>query len=341
MDIDMGALRELVQDRGIDFETAVQTVEEALLAAYHRNDDAHEVARAVMDRKNGQVTIWAKVDGSEEETDATPENFGHIAVAKARQVVQNKLREAEEHKMLGEFANKYREIVSATIEPFEATPQGAERSRGRILASQRGAVKLKVGDVEAIMPLHEQVSTEEYKPGNRFYVYVIEVGRGQNGAQVVVSRSHPQLVEKLFKKEVPELEKGEVEIASIAREAGHRTKIAIKSNKEGVNPKGALIGPQGLRARAVMEELNGEKIDIIDWDENPAKFIANALSPAKAIGVKILDEAAKAARVVVPGSQLSLAIGREGQNARLAARLTGWKIDVVSDGTGNPEEAKG
>jgi len=184
---------------------------------------------------------------------------------------------------------------------------------------------------EGIMPPHEQVPGERYRHGDRVRAYVTDVSRGTRGAQIILSRTHPGLVRKLFEREVPELSSGDVEIVSVAREAGHRTKMAVRSKVRGVNAKGACIGPMGQRVRAVMTELGGEKIDIVDYSEDPARFIANALSPARVAAVGVIDAEERTARAIVPDFQLSLAIGKEGQNARLAARLTGWKIDIHAD----------
>lgn len=360
MNIDVGALRDLMQERGIDFESAAKAVEESLLAAYHKLDGAKKHARALLDRKNGKATILAREILSQkdnpnpkdehdtiiyelgEEYDDTPSDFTRIAAAAARQKILQMVNQAEDFNKFGDYKNKKGQIISGVVKPFEVTAERAGREPERQLAHQKGLVKLDVGaGIEVLLPLHEQVVGEDYSPGVRFRVYVLDVNRGPKGPQITASRSHPDLVRKLFALEVPEVESGTVEIISLAREAGHRTKIAIKSNDSSVNAKGALIGPMGVRARAVMNELGGEKIDIIDYNENPAKYIANALSPSKTVGVKIVDEEAKSAHVVVPDYQLSLAIGREGQNARLAARLTGWKIDITSDGkTKAPEEAK-
>ncbi|MDR1448540.1 MAG: transcription termination factor NusA [Candidatus Ancillula sp.] len=353
MDIDMGALRELVQERGIDFDSAVFAVEQALLVAYHKVEGSQKVARVDFDRKTGHVRIWAKRilndEGSIEnsnsddqedlifsdEFDDTPEDFGRVAVSTARQVILQKIRQAEDLRILGSFKDKKDQIVSGIVKPYDVSSERAahEAEKKGIHASFfNGLVKLDAGNgVELLLPLSEQVPGERYEPGGRFRVFVVDVARGAKGPQIVCSRSHPQLVQKLFELEVPEIEKGAAEIVSIAREAGHRTKISVKSLEEGFNAKGALIGPMGARVRAVMNELGGEKIDIINWDENPAHYISNALSPSKTTGVKIIDHDAKTAHVVVPEYQLSLAIGRDGQNARLAARLTGWKIDIISD----------
>jgi N utilization substance protein A len=197
--------------------------------------------------------------------------------------------------------------------------------------AEKGIVTVDLGKIEAVLPQSEQVPGERYDHGSRIRAIVVHVAKGFRGPQVTLSRSHPALVKKLFALEVPEIADGTVEIAAIAREAGHRTKIAVHSTVAGVNAKGACIGPMGQRVRAVMSELHGEKIDIIDWSEDPAQFVGNALSPAKALRVEVVDAATRTARVTVPDFQLSLAIGREGQNARLAARLTGWRIDIRPD----------
>lgn len=349
MEIDMGALRALIQEHGIDFESAAQAVEEAILAAYHKGKDSYEHARAHFDRKTGHISIFAQKPISEdptiddelelsEEFEVFLTDFSRIAANAARQTILAKIRQAEDFQVLGSFKDKKDHIISGVVKP-KAEPETTQDGRpvNFVRREERDAVKLDVGDgVEVLLPLTEQVPGEDYSEGNRFRVYVTDVSRGPKGPQIIVSRSHPNLVLRLFELEVPEISLGQVRIESIARESGFRTKIAIRSLEEDVNAKGAFIGPMGQRVRAVMDELNGEKIDIIDWDENPAKYIANALSPSKTVGVKIVDEKAKMAHVVVPGYQLSLAIGREGQNARLAARLTSWKIDIDSDGNNEP-----
>jgi N utilization substance protein A len=205
--------------------------------------------------------------------------------------------------------------------------------------TEKGIVTVDLGKLEAVLPTAEQVPGELYEHGQRIKCVVVHVAKGFRGPQITLSRSHPNLVKKLFALEVPEIADGTVEIAAIAREAGHRTKIAVRSTAPGVNAKGACIGPMGQRVRSVMSELHGEKIDIIDWSEDPAAFVGNALSPAKALRVEVVDASTRTARVTVPDYQLSLAIGREGQNARLAARLTGWRIDIRPD-TENPASAR-
>jgi N utilization substance protein A len=226
-----------------------------------------------------------------------------------------RIRDVEDEKKFGEFSGRVGDIVSGVIQ------------QGR----SPGDVFIDLGSVEAILPVNERVPEERYAHGERIKAYVYEVERGMRGPRVKVSRTHPNLVKLLFALESPEIADGTVEIAAIAREAGHRTKIAVKANAAGVNPKGACIGPMGQRVRAVMHELHGEKIDIVDFSEKPAEFIAFALSPAQVKGVTIVDELTRSARVVVPDFQLSLAIGKEGQNARLAAKLTGWRIDIRPD----------
>ena len=319
MDIDVSALRQLEQERGIKVEVMVPALEEALLHAYEKVPGHVPGARVSVDRRTGKVVVWIPEldeDGDQiGESDGTPHDFGRVAAATARQIIMNRIREAEDEQRYGHFLAKEGDIVLGTI-------QQDKDSR---------TVRVDLGSVEAIMPPAEQVPGEEYVHGMRLRVYVVAVRKELRGPQVVVSRTHPGLVEKLFRQEVPEIAEGIVEIREIAREAGHRTKIAVRSKSPEVSAKGALIGPMGSRVRAVMNELNGEKIDIIDWSEDPAEFVAQALSPARVTSVTIQDMAARKACVVVPDYQLSLAIGRDGQNARLAAKLTGWKIDIRPD----------
>lgn len=259
------------------------------------------------------------------EFDDTPANFGRVAAATARQVIFQRLREAEDEQKYGKFSAVEGDVVMGVV------------------AQDRGSktIRIDLGDIEAIMPLAEQVPGEKYEHGTRIRVYVVAVRKEARGPQVVVSRTHPNLVKKLFELEVPEIEQGVVEIMAIARESGHRTKMSVMSHNRDVSAKGACIGPMGQRVRAVMHELNDEKIDIIDWSTDPAEFVAHALSPAKALSSTVVDAAARVARVIVPDYQLSLAIGREGQNARLAARLTGWRIDIWPDTATNMPPAAG
>jgi transcription termination/antitermination protein NusA len=319
MDIDMSALRLLEREREIPLDLLIPTIEQALLVAYHKTPGSIQQARAELDRKSGHVTIWASEideDGTVVgEFDDTPSGFGRIAASTARQIILQRLRDAEDDNVLGAFRGKEGELVSGLIQ------QGHNPNM----------VQVDLGTVEALLPPPEQVPGEDYRHGTRLRAYVVDVHRGMKGPSITLSRSHPGLVRKLFELEVPEIADGSVEIVALAREAGHRTKIAVRTKVPGLNAKGACIGEMGSRVRAVMTELNDEKIDIVDYSDDPATFIANALSPSRVTSVSIADADARSARVVVPDYQLSLAIGKEGQNARLAAKLTGWRIDIVSD----------
>ncbi|MDQ2957664.1 MAG: transcription termination factor NusA [Actinomycetota bacterium] len=320
--VDIAALRSIEREKEISFETVMQALETALLSAYRHTNHPMPHARVEIDQKSGVVTVWAAEYSPTgeliEEFDDTPTDFGRIAAMTAKQVIMQRLRDAEHDLTYGEYSGHEGDIVTGII---QADAQ----------ASQRGLVLVTLGKVEAILPQSEQVPGEVYDHGTRIKCFVVSVTRGMRGLQITLSRTHPSLVKKLFALEVPEIADGSVEIMAVARESGHRTKIAVQSTVEGLNAKGACIGPMGQRVRNVVAELHGEKIDIIDYDEDPATFVGNALSPASAREVRVVDLAAKAARVVVPDYQLSLAIGREGQNARLAARLTGWRIDIHSD----------
>ena len=326
MDIDLSILRMLEREKEISFDVLVDAIEQALLTAYHKSPGASEHARVELDRKSGHVTVMARdvdEDGNpSEEYEDTPEGFGRIAATTAKQIMLQRLRDAEDDIRFGEFAGKEGDIVSGIIQ------------QGR----NPDDVMVDLGKLEAILPLGERVPGEEYKHGERIKCLVISVRKGMRGPQITLSRSHPTLVKKLFALEVPEIAVGTVQIAAIAREAGHRTKIAVFTKVQGVNPKGACIGPMGQRVRNVMAELHCEKIDIVDWSEDPAELVAHALSPARVRSVEIVDLAARSCRVVVPDFQLSLAIGKEGQNARLAARLTGWRIDIRSDDAPDPAD---
>src|ERR1700712_2152200 len=321
--VDIAALRSIEREKEISFETVMQALETALLSAYRHTNHPMPHARVEIDQKSGDVTVWAaeySADGELiEEFDDTPTDFGRIAAMTAKQVIMQRLRDAEHDLTYGEYSGHEGDIVTGII---QADAQ----------ATARGMVLVSLGKVEAVLPQSEQVPGEVYDHGTRIKCYVVSVARGMRGLQITLSRTHPTLVKKLFALEVPEIADGSVEIMAVARESGHRTKIAVQSMVEGLNAKGACIGPMGQRVRNVVAELHGEKIDIIDYDEDPATFVGNALSPAVAREVRVVDPVAKAARVVVPDYQLSLAIGREGQNARLAARLTGWGGDNHSDG---------
>jgi N utilization substance protein A len=319
MDIDMTILRALEREKEISFDILVEAIEQALLTAYHKTPGAAPVARVQLDRKTGHVTVLATETDEEgnklSEYEDTPDGFGRIAATTAKQIMLQRLRDAEDDIKFGEFSGKEGDIISGVIQ------QGRDPQD----------VMVDLGRLEALLPAGERVPGENYSHGTRIRCLVISVRKGMRGPQVMLSRSHPNLVKKLFALEVPEIADGTVEICGIAREAGHRTKIAVRSTVPGVNAKGSCIGPMGQRVRAVMSELHGEKIDIVDFSEDPAEMVGHALSPARVSSVEVVDLAARSARVVVPDYQLSLAIGKEGQNARLAARLTGWRIDIRSD----------
>jgi N utilization substance protein A len=319
MDIDLSVLRMLEREKEISFEVLVEAIEQALLTAYHKTPGAQEKARVLLDRDSGHVTVFAAElddEGNQiAEYDDTPDGFGRIAATTAKQIMLQRLRDAEDDIRYGEFSGKEGDLISGIIQ------------QGR----NPDDVMVDLGKLEALLPLGERVPGEKYLHGERIKCLVISVRKGMRGPQITLSRSHPNLVKKLFALEVPEIADGTVEIAAIAREAGHRTKIAVTTESPGVNAKGSCIGPMGQRVRNVMSELHGEKIDIVDWSEDPAEMVAHALSPARVSRVEIVDAEARSARVIVPDFQLSLAIGKEGQTARLAARLTGWRIDIRSD----------
>jgi N utilization substance protein A len=320
MDIDMAALRIIERDKDIPLALLVSTIEDALLNAYSKLPGAKDGAHVTLDKKTGKVAVMVPELDDEDnvigEYDDTPNDFGHVATATARQVIVQRLREADDDAKFGHFSGVEGDVVSGIVQ------QDAE---------SRGTVRVDLGTIEALLPQAEQAPGETYTHGQRLRVYVVSVRKDIRGPQIIVSRTHPNLVKQLFASEVPEIGKGIVEIKAIAREAGHRSKIAVSSNDANVSAKGAFIGPMGQRVRAVIAELNDEKIDIVDYSDDPATFIANALSPARVTSVTVVDEAARTARIVVPDYQLSLAIGREGQNARLVARLTNWRIDIHSD----------
>lgn len=320
MDIDLSTLRMIERDKDIPLDYLLTTLEDALLNAYDKTDAPAKGAKVQLDRKTGNVAVMIPEKDEEGEIvgwyDGTPDDFGRVAASTARQVIFQRLREAEDEQKYGHFAAVEGDVITGVVQ------QSYRDTR---------TVRVDLGALEGIMPPAEQVPGEDYSHGRRTRVYVVAVRKEARGPQVIVSRTHPNLVRKLFAMEVPEIEQGVVEIKALAREAGHRSKIAVVSHNPDVSAKGACIGPMGQRVRAVMHELGEEKIDIIDWSEDPGEFVGAALSPAKVASVTVIDPKAKAARAVVPDYQLSLAIGREGQNARLAARLTGWRIDIRPD----------
>ena len=326
MDIDLAALKGLERERDLSLNIIIPAIEQAMLVAYHRTEGARRIARVELDRKTGHVTVWARDEGAVDpetqersepgpEFDDTPAGFGRIAASTARQVIVQRLRDLEDEAIMGDFHGREGDIITGVIQQ----------------SSDPRYVMVDLGAIEGSLPLAEQVPGEKYIHGERLRCFVVSVKRGQRGPQISLSRSHPNLVRKLFALEIPEVADGTVEIAAIAREAGHRTKVAVHSNIPGVNAKGACIGPMGARVRAIMTELHGEKIDIVDFSEDPRAFVAAALSPSRVNSVEIVDPDLRSVRVIVPDYQLSLAIGKEGQNARLAAKLTGWRIDIRSD----------
>ena len=321
MDINMPELRGAAEELGIDLDDLLPAIEAAILGAYAKVPGAIRGAHVEIDRRTGHMTVLApEVDEEDQPTgeyfDDTPDDFGRIAQSTARSVIVQRIQDRRDFEVLGTFKDKSGELISGVVE------QGRDPRVVHVRLDE---------EHEGVMLPHEQVPGERYRHGDRIRVYVTEVSRGAKGAQINLSRTHPGLVRKLFEREVPEISTGDVEIVAIAREAGHRTKMAVRSRQRGVNAKGACIGPMGQRVRAVMAELGGEKIDIVDYSEEPARFVANALSPARVSSVHIVSAEEQTARAVVPDFQLSLAIGKEGQNARLAARLTGWKIDIHTD----------
>lgn len=333
------ALVDLEKEKGISVDILLEAIEAALLSAYKRNYGSSQNARVSINRETGDFKVYAlrtvtenvedprleitvaeaqQIDpkyepGDVVETEVTPRNFGRIAAQTAKQVVVQRIREAERNIIYEEFANREGDIITGVVQRVE-----------------QKNVFIELGKTEAILTPAEQMPGEEYEHGDRLKAYITEVKRTTKGPQILVSRTHPGLLKRLFELEVPELQEGIVELKGIAREAGSRSKIAVYSKDENVDPVGSCVGPKGMRVQNIVVELNGEKIDIIKWDPDPSKFVASSLSPAKVVAVEVWEEE-KIARVIVPDYQLSLAIGKEGQNARLAAKLTGWKIDIKSE----------
>lgn len=331
------ALDLIEKEKGIDKEVVFEAIETSLVFACKKNYGTSDNIHVDINRKTGEIKVFARKEVVEEEYDGfleialedaqkidpryevgdyidfeiTPKNFGRISAQTAKQVVVQKIREAEREKIYNEFLQKEREVDTAIV-------QRAEK-RNVIVA---------LGKNEAMLPYNEQIPGETYCFDDRIKVYIMEVRQTTKGPQVTVSRTHYELVKRLFELEVPEVHDGTVEIKSIAREAGSRTKMAVYAANADVDPVGACVGPNGSRVNAVVNELKGEKIDIVPWSEDPGKFIKDALSPSDVISVEILNEEERSARVIVPDGQLSLAIGKEGQNVRLAAKLTGWKVDI-------------
>jgi N utilization substance protein A len=324
MHVDMPSLLQLVAAKEMPLEPLIQAIEAGVLTAYNETPEPNRYARTQLNRETGDIEIYVptfnELGERISESPIEVEGFSKIATSTARQVIKHAMRATNDAEIVGEFTASVGDVISGIVQ------QGRDPKM----------INVNLGRIEGRIPPQEQVPGEVYKHGDRIKCFVVEVKQGLKGPEIMLSRSHPALVKQLFALEVPEIQDQIVEIMGVAREAGHRTKIAVRSHRAGVSPKGSLIGPMGSRSQAVMTELHGEKIDIVDWDEDPAKFVAHALAPAKVTSVEIVDEATRSAKVVVPDYQLSLAIGKDGQNARLAARLTGWRIDIHPDNPVQP-----
>jgi N utilization substance protein A len=323
----MEALRVIEREKGISFEILLEALANALVTAYKRMPTSAEEALVEIDAETGAITVIAQEldeDGNVvREWDDTPKDFGRIAAQTAKQVILQRIREAEREMKYEEYAGREGDIVTGIIQQTD----------------QRYTL-LDLGKVEALLPQAEQVPYERYEHGARLKAYIVEVRKTSKGPQIVVSRTHPGLIKRLFELEVPEIVDSVVELKAVAREPGHRTKIAVASNDANVDPVGACVGARGSRVRMVVNELRGEKVDIVPFSGDAAEYVAKALSPAKVKEVRIHEDSGTA-EVIVPDYQLSLAIGKEGQNARLAARLTGWRVDIKSETQLQEEESGG
>jgi transcription termination/antitermination protein NusA len=335
----LSALYAIEKEKGIKKETLFEAIEAALVSAYKRNFNTAANVRVHLTRETGEIKVYTRLNVVEETTqpqleisleearainnsfqigdivekEVTPKNFGRIAAQTAKQVVIQRIREAERELVFDEYIDREEDIITAIVQRVE----------------QKNII-VDLGKTEAVLTATEQMANDEYKQGERIKAFITEVRRTTKGPQIFISRTHPGLLKRLFELEVPEIFDGTVEVKSVAREAGYRSKLAVYSKNKDVDPVGACVGPKGARVQSIVNELRGEKIDIVKWDESPEIFVANALSPAKVVTVR-LHEDQKVAGVIVPDYQLSLAIGKEGQNARLAAKLTGWKIDITSE----------
>lgn len=333
------ALEEIEKSKGISKETILDALEAALISSYKKNFGTSQNVEVIINRENGEIKVFAKKTVVEEVSnpsleisledsrkvddkyelgdtvilEVTPKNFGRIAAQTAKQVVIQRIKNAEREVIYNEFVNRENEIITGMVQRIS-----------------KNNVYIDLGKTEGILPPTEQIEGEVYNQGDRLKLYVLEVKKTSKGPQIILSRSHPGLIKRLFELEVPEIQEGIVEIYAISREAGSRTKIAVYSKDPNVEPVGACVGLKGSRVKAIVDELNGEKIDIVVWSKDIKEFIANSLSPSSVTKVEV-DEKNKSALVVVPDYQLSLAIGKEGQNARLAAKLTNWKIDIKSE----------
>ena len=335
----LDALADIIREKGISKEVVIEAIEAAIISAYKRNFGQAQNVRVDLNMETGTIRVLARKDVVEEvndprleisleeaqrinpnyqvgdvvEIEVTPKDFGRIAAQTAKQVVTQRVREAERSVIYAEFLDREEDIMTGIVQRVDPR-----------------FVYVSLGKTEALLPASEQMPNETYKPHDRIKVYITKVEKTTKGPQIFVSRTHPGLLKRLFELEVPEIYDGTVEIKSIAREAGDRSKISVHSDNPEVDPVGACVGPKGQRVQAIVDELHGEKIDIVRWSADPVEFVANALSPAKVLRV-IVNEEQKATTVIVPDYQLSLAIGKRGQNARLAAKLTGWKIDIKSE----------
>ena len=337
------AMNELEKENGINKEYLLEAIETALVTAYKRNFDSAENVKITMDKETGEIHVYAEKDvvekpedvensklqisledakkinkklevGDKAEIEQVPKNFGRIAAQTAKQVIVQKIREASRNFLFNEFNERKGEIVSGIVQKADG-----------------GIVVIDLGRLEGVMPVKEQIPTEKYKVNDKIRGYILDVERGTKGApQVIVSRANPNFVRKLFELEIPEIYEGVIEIKSISRDPGSRCKVAVYSPNENIDPVGSCVGQKGIRIQNIINELNGEKIDVIEWSEDPSIFISAALLPAEVMAVDIKPEE-KFAQVIVRDDQLSLAIGKSGQNARLAARLTNWKIDIKSE----------
>lgn len=343
----ISAVQELGKEKGIEPELLFQAVEAALVAAYKKNSNSNQNVRVDMNKETGEIHVYAQhtvVEGEPAddtemslaeaqvidpryavgdivEVEVTPKNFGRIAAQNAKQVVVQRIREAERGQVYERFQSRNQDIVTGIIQRME-----------------NKNVYIDLGKVEAVLTPNEQIPGEIYQYHDRMKTFIVEVKRSSKGPQIMVSRTHPGLLKRLFELEVPEIHDGIVEIKSVAREPGMRSKISVYTEDENVDPVGACVGHKGMRVQTIVNELRGEKIDIVKYSEDPAQYVANALSPAKVVSTTVNEEE-KICRVVVPDYQLSLAIGKEGQNARLAAKLTGWKIDIKSESQAKEEAA--
>ena len=317
MSVDIPSLSLLATANGLALEDLIKNIELAIDERYSELQEAEPGVHSRLDRESGVVTLYKIIDGVEENVVGPPE-FPRIATGVIRKTLKGKLREVKDAEIVQEFSTNIGDLVSGVVQ------QGRDSK----------VILVNIGPAEGKIPLQEQVPTEKFTHGDRIKALIVDVRQGNKGPEIVLSRTHPNLIKKLFALEVPELVSGVVEIMGVAREAGARTKMAVRAHRAGINPKGSCIGPIGARVQAVINELHGEKIDIVDWSEDPVTYISAALAPSRVISCEVVDLERKQAKVVVPDFQLSLAIGKDGQNARLAARLTGWRIDIHPDAVG-------